>query len=179
LVHLLIGSSVDLSVAFASFGSLFLLSPDFLRVLVVLDDIIDFTDYVLFVGQEISVFVNRCVPRVNVRPIDVGNIWEGDEALAVGSVNLFYRPIPLKLGLASFGTFNNIGGLLRIRVHVRPGITHECCRSWLVGVGENGRIGDAAREVCGEQDKGETSTVRSSTNVHPEVEHRSERVEHG
>jgi hypothetical protein len=150
----LVGSSnVGLSVAFTPFGSLLFLSPGFLGALAAFDDLVNLTDDVLSVWQEISIFVDRRIPRRHLRPIDVGDIWERDETFAVRSIDLFYRPVPLELCLATFGTFNDLGGLVGIRMHVRPGITHKRRRTWLVSVGKSGRFWNISGKVCDERNK--------------------------
>ena len=158
-VHWLVSSS--LSVAFTPFGSLLFLPPVFLRALTTFDYFVDLTDDVLSIRQEISIFVDRRVPRRHFRSIDVGNIRERDETFAVGSIDLLYRPVPLKLRLAALSALSDLGWVIGIRMHVRSGIAHERCCSWLVGIGEEGRFRDIPREVCGERNKGSLSTTRS------------------
>lgn len=147
MVQWLISLNVGLSVAFASFGSLLLLSPVFLGTLAAFNDLIHLTDDILPVGQEISVFVDWGVPRRHRRPVDVGDIWERDEAFAIGSIYFFHGPVPFKICIASFGTFNDLGWLVGVRVHVRPGIAHKCGRSWFIGICKSGRFGVIPREV--------------------------------
>jgi len=153
LVHWLV-SSVGLPVAFAPFGSLVFLPSIFLGALAAFDDLVDFTYDVLSIRQEISIFVDRRVPRWHFRPIDIGNIWERNETLAVGSVDLLCRPVPLELCLTAFGTFSDLRGLVGLRMHVRPGIAHKRRRSGLVSVGESGRFGDISGKVYDERNKG-------------------------
>ena len=159
LVHRLVGNGVGLSVAFTPFGGLLFLSPVFLNALTVLDKFIDLTDDVLSVRQKISIFVDRRIPRLHFRPVDVGNIWERNETFAVRPVDLFYRPVPLKLCLAAFGTFNNLGRLVGICMHVWTGIAYERCRPWLVGIGKSGGFWDVPREVYDERNEWSSSTT--------------------
>ena len=154
LARWLTSDNISLSVAFTPFGSLFLLSPVFLGALTAFDYFVHLTDDVLSVRQEDSIFVDWRVPRRHHWSIDVGNIWERDETFAVGSVNLFHWPVPLKRRLASFGTSDNLGWLVGVRVHVRPGIAHKRCRSRFISIYKSGRFGDIPREVCREQIKG-------------------------
>ena len=153
------GSGVGLSVAFTPFGGLLFLPPIFLDALTVLDKFIDLTDDVLSVRQKISIFVDRRVPRLHFRPVDVGNIWERKQTFAVGPVNLFYRPVPLKLCLAAFGTFNDLGRLVGIRMHVWARIAYECCRPWLVGICKSGGFWDVPGKVCDERNEGSSSAT--------------------
>lgn len=143
-----------MSVALASFSSLLFLSPVFLGALTTFDDGVHLTDDILFVRQEISVFVDRRVPRTYLRPVDVGDIRERDESFTVRPINLFYWPVPLKPCFASFCALDDLRRLTGIRVHVRPGITHERLRSRFISVSKSGRFGVAPREVCGQRDKG-------------------------
>jgi hypothetical protein len=149
--------------AFASFSSLLFLSPAFLGALAIFDDFVHLTDDVLSVRQEVSIFVDWCVPRRHQWPVDVGDVWERDKALAIGSIDLFYRPVPLKPCLASFGTFNNFGWFVGIRVHVRPRIAHKRCRPWFVSIGKSGGFRDIPREVWSERNKRRSSITQSPT----------------
>lgn len=161
MVHWLAGSSFGLPVAFAPFGSLLFLSPASLRALTAFDDFVNLTDNVLPVRQEVSVFVDRRVSRRHFRPIDVGDIWERNETFAVGSIDLFHRPVPLELRFAAFGTFNDIWGFVRIGVHIRPGIAHKRRRPWLVSIGKSRGLGDISGKVCDKRSKEQPSITRS------------------
>ena len=156
----MIGGRTSLSVAFTPVSGLLLLLPAFLGSLTVFDDFVDLADDVLVVRQEVSIFVDRRVSRRHVRPIDVGNIRERDETFAVWSVDLFYWPVPLEPGLAAFGTFGDLWGLVGICVHVWPGIAHKCRCPWLVSVGKGGRFGDIPGKVYNERTpKGQASAT--------------------
>ena len=137
-MYRLVNSSNGLSVAFTPLGGLLFLSPGFLSALAAFNNFIDLTDNVFSVWQEIPIFVDRRIPRRHLRPIDVGNIWERNETFAVGTVDLLHRPVPLKLCLAALGTFNDLGRLFGIRVHVWPRVAHKRRRSWFVGMEESG-----------------------------------------
>lgn len=150
MAHWLIGDNIGLSVAFASFGSLLFLSSAFLGALAVLDDFVYLAHNILSVGQEVSIFVYWRVPRRHNRSVDVGNIGKRDKTFAIGPVDLFYWPVPLKLCLASFGTFSNLGWLVGIRVLVRPRVANPGRRPWFVSVGEGGSFGEVPREVWSE-----------------------------
>lgn len=139
--------NVRLPVAFTPFGGLLFLSPVFLGALAALDDLVYLTDDVVSVWQEFSIFVDRRIPRRHLRPIDVGNIWERDKTLVVRPVDLFYRPVPLKLCFAAFGSFSDLGGFVGVRVHVRPGIAHKRRSSRFVSIGKSGRFGDIPGKV--------------------------------
>ena len=136
-MHRLVSNSDGLPVALTPLGGLLFLSPVFLGALAALNNFVDLADYILLVWQEIPIFVDRRIPRRHLRPINVGNVWKRDETFAVGTVNLFYRPIPLELCLAALGTFNDLGRLVGIRMHVRPGVPHKSRRPWLVSVGKS------------------------------------------
>ena len=165
-----------MSVAFASFGSLLFLPPVFLGALAAFDDFVYLANHILSIGQEISIFVDWCVPGAHYWPVDVGNIRERDETFAVGSVDLFYFPVPLKRCLASFGALNNLRWLVGIRVHVRPRIAHKRRCPRFVRIGKSGSFRNIPREVCGEQGKRQSSTIRSPRGVG--TKYRSEQVEH-
>ena len=140
MVHWLVSSSIGLSVAFAPFSSLLFLPPVLLGALTAFDYLVDLAYDVFSVRQEITIFVDRRVPSRHFRAIDVGNVWERNEAFAVKSVDLLCRPVPLELGFAAFGTLNDLRGFVGIRMHVRPGIAHKRCRSWLVSICKNRRV---------------------------------------
>lgn len=160
-MYRLVRSSSGLSVALTPLGGLLFLSPVFLRALAAFNDFIDLADDVLPVCQEVPIFIDRRIPRRHLRPVDVGDIWEWNETSAVGTVDLFYRPVPLKLRLAALGTFNDLGRFVGFRMHVRPGVAYKRRRSWLVSVGKSRGLWYAPRKVCDEQNKGPSSTTRS------------------
>ena len=127
----------------------------FLGALAAFNDFVYLTDDVLSVWQEISIFVDRRIPRRHLRAINVGNVWERDETLVVRPIDLFYRPVPLEFCFTAFGTFSDLGGLVGIRVHVRSGIAHERRCSRFISIGKSGRFGDVPGKVCGERNKGD------------------------
>ena len=150
LVHWLVSSRIGLPVAFAPFSSLLFLSPVFLGCLAVVDYFIDLTDDVFSVRQEISIFVDRRVPRKHFRPIDVGNVWERDNTFAVRPIDLVHWPVPLELCLAALSAFSNIRGLVGVRMHVGSGITHKRRCSWLVCISKGGRFRNVPGKICDE-----------------------------
>ena len=172
MIHRLAGTSFGLSVALTPFGGLLLLPPAFLGALTAFDDVVNLTDDVLSVRQEVSVFVDRRISRRHFRPIDVGDIWERNETFAVRSIDQLRWPVPLEFSLAAFCTLNDIGGFVWIRMHIRPRIAHKRRRSWLVSIGKSGRFRDIPRKVCDERNRGQPSITRSFTR---EVIQRDER----
>jgi len=156
-----VSSGIDLPVSLTPLSGLLFLPPVFLSARATFDYFVDFTDDVVSVRQKISVFVDRRVSRRHFRPIDVGDIWERNETFAVLPVDLFYRPVPLKLCLAAFSTFSDLGGLVGFRMHVRSGVAHKRRRPWLVSVGKSGRFWNIPGEVCSGRSEGPLSTTRS------------------
>ena len=146
---------------FTPVGGLLLLSPVFLGPLTAFDYFVDLTDDVLPIWQKFSVFINRRVSRRHFGPVDVRDVWEGNKALAIRSIDQFYRPVPLKLRLAALGAFDDLWGQVGICMHVRAGIAHKCRRSRLIGVRESGRFRDVPGKVYDERNKGISSTTRS------------------
>lgn len=148
LINLLACSGIDLSVTFTSIGGQLFPPPVSLSVATVVDDVVDLANRFFSIWQEISgCVINWCIPWRHFRPINLRNVWERNKTFSVGSIDLFCRPVPLKLGFAAFGTFDDIGRLVGICMHVRAGITHERRRSRFVCIGKRGRFGNVSREV--------------------------------